>query len=329
MNETGHNLGHLAPRRGASAGLLWGAVAAVLIAASLWAFVGGCADPRSEPLAPASHAYTQTIVLWDSAVSSGTKLSAPFTVGQPLAPIRQLGVDHPARLTLAAYIVPDADIRRFEIITVDSLPLLTKSVNDTFQVNVFNLTFTLDSALFIDSSCTANPNCGFDTTGLDSLIDTTRAQLNYWTAKWLRAVADIERLTPEADSLARVLDDRFQLAIWMDDDTTTRYPEAAFDTLGRLRGQRIFAAATGDTTTPLPGMKGRGFSLNLENFSVADPVNPGRSLEVNWTQCFVGFESPCLSDSAGMGPHTLYARLTGPGSRITGTLVLVYREVTP
>ena len=48
-------------------------------------------------------------------------------------------------------------------------------------------------------------------------------------------------------------------------------------------------------------------------------------LEVNWTQCFTGLTLPCLS----VGPHTLHVLVTGPGSRVTGTLVLVYEEVTP
>ncbi|MCX6601324.1 MAG: hypothetical protein NT025_07160 [bacterium] len=326
MNETGHNSGHFCPRRGERAGVPWGAVAAVLIAASLWAFMGGCADPRSKPLAPASPGYTETITLWNGAVSDSEKISAPFTVGQPLAPIRQLGVDHPARLTLVAFITPDADILRRETVTGDSLPKLTDSLT-LYQATVFAREFSLDSALLVDSLCRMHPDsCSpEDTLGLAALIEHLQADLIVWTDKWTAAMADTIRLGLERDSLGHLLDDRYRLAIWMDDDTTARYPQAAFDSTGFLGGQAIYAAATGDSTTALPGMKGRGFALNLDKFSAADPVNPTRSLEVNWTQCFTGLSLPCLS----VGPHTLHVLVTGPGSRVTGTLVLVYEEVTP
>ena len=323
MNETGHNSGHFCPRRGERAGVPWGAVAAVLIAASLWAFMGGCADPRSKPLAPASPGYTETIVLWNGAVSDSEKISAPFTVDQPLAPIRQLGVDHPARLTLVAFISPDDDTRRRETITGDSLPKLTDSLI-LYQATVFAMEFSLDSALLVDELVHQDSTC-CDTTGLGALIEQLQADLIVWTDKWTAAMTDTTRLGLERDSLGHLLDDRYRLAIWMDDDTTTRYPQAAFDTLGFLGGQAIYAAATGDSTTALPGMKGRGFALNLDKFSAADPVNPRRSLEVNWTQCFTGLSLPCLS----VGPHTLHVLVTGPGSRVTGTLALVYEEVTP
>ena len=330
MNETGHNSGHFCPRRGERAGVPWGAVAAVLIAASLWAFLGGCADPRSKPLAPGSPAYTETIVLWDQALSDSTKISKPFTVDRPLAPIRQLGVDHPARLTLVAYISPDDDILRFETVTGDSLPKLSDSLI-AYQVMIFALEFSLDSALYIDSLCDAGLLPPDSCSPEDSLarwlfIEQAQADLVFWTGKWTAATSDTTRLGLERDSLGHLLDDRYRLAVWMDDDTTTRYPQAAFDSLGFLGGQAIYAAATGDTTTPLPGMKGCGFALNLDRFSAADPVNPERSLEVNWTQCFTGLEElPCMR----VGPHTLHALVTGPGSRVTGTLVLVYEEVTP
>jgi len=323
MNETGHNSGHFCPRRGERAGVPWGAVAAVLIAASLWAFMGGCADPRSKPLAPASPGYTETIVLWNGAVSDSEKISAPFTVDQPLAPIRQLGVDHPARLTLVAFISPDSSIQRRETITGDSLPKLTDSLT-LYQATVFAREFSLDSALLVDELVHQDSTC-CDTTGLGALIEQLQADLIVWTDKWTAAMTDTTRLGLERDSLGHLLDDRYRLAIWMDDDTTTRYPQAAFDTLGFLGGQAIYAAATGDSTTALPGMKGRGFALNLDKFSAADPVNPRRSLEVNWTQCFTGLSLPCMSP----GAHTLHVLVTGPGSRVTGTLVLVYEEVTP
>lgn len=323
MNETGHNNRHSVPLWRGRAGVRWGAVAAVLIAASLWALLGGCADPRNEPLAPRSPGYTETIVLWNNTVSGGAKLTAPFTVDQPLAPIGQLGEDHPARLTIVAYIHPDAQILRREAIVLDTLPALNDSLI-VFQVNLFALEFSLDSALIVDSLCRIDPNCGYDTTGIGAFIAACREGITLWSGKITQAAADTTRLGLERDSLGIVLDDRYRLAIWMDDDTTTRYPEATFTEDFLLRGQAIYAASTGDTTTPVPGLKGRGFQLNLDAFLVADPVNPGRSMQVNWTQCFVGLELPCMD----VGSHTMHAMVTGADSRITATLVLVYEEVT-
>lgn len=321
MNETGHPSPHSRPMTGVRARVAAGAVAAVLVAASL---MGGCADPRSKPLAPRSPGYTETIVLWNAAVSGGIRLSAAFTVDQPLAPIRQLGVDHPARLTLTAYINPDSSIDRYETVVQDSLPTLKDQLLNV-QVRIFADEFSLDSALIVDSICRIDPDCGYDTTGIGAFMAGLRDTLNAYNVILDGLFADTTRLGDERDSLSHVLDDRYRVAIWMDDDTTIRYPEAQFDTLGYLNGQGLFAAATGDSTTPFPGMKGRGFQLNLDSFQAADSLNPDRSLEVNWTQCFAGLDLPCMS----VGNHTLHALVTGTGSRITAALVLVYQEVTP
>ena len=324
MNETGHHTPHSRPDWGDRARVLAGAVATVLVAASLWGLMGGCADPRTEPMAPRSPGYTETIVLWNNTVSGGTKISAPFNVDQPLAPIRNLGVDHPARLTLVAYIHPDSSVLRYEAVTQDSLPTLTDQLV-AVQVQLFADEFSLDSAVIVDSICRIDTACGYDTTGIGELIAGLRAELIVFTDSLNGLTSDTTRLGEERDSLGHLLDDRFRVALWMDDDTTIRYPDATFDTLGFLTGQQIFAAVTGDSTTPYPGLKGRGFDLYLDNFQAADSLNPDRSLEVNWTQCFVGLTLPCMR----VGPHTLHALVMGTDSRITATLVLVYEEVTP
>jgi hypothetical protein len=325
MNETGHNHPHFRlMSQGGRALVLAGFVAAVLVAASLWGLMGGCADPRNEPLASRSPGYTETIVLWENSVSGGSKISAPFTVDQTLTPIRRLGIDHPARLTLVAYIHPDTDVVRYETVAQDSLPFLTDKLT-ALQVKIFAYEFSLDSALIVDSVCRIDPNCGYDTTGLGAFIAGLSDSLIVYNGTLTTVVGDTTRLGDERDSLGHVLDDRFRIALWMDNDSTIRYPGASFDTLGFLTGQQIFAAATGDSTSPYPGLKGRGFDLNLDSFQAADSLNPTHSLEVNWTQCFIGLQLPCMS----VGEHTLYALVTGTDSRVTATLVLVYEEVTP
>jgi len=46
--------------------------------------VAGCADPRTPPPASSEPANTQTIILWEDAVSGGLTLNATFQVGDLL-----------------------------------------------------------------------------------------------------------------------------------------------------------------------------------------------------------------------------------------------------
>jgi hypothetical protein len=97
------------------------------------------------------------------------------------------------------------------------------------------------------------------------------------------------------------------------------YPEAVFlDSTFALEGQRIYLAATVEATQT----KGRGFNIPLDRFQAADPANLRLPLTLNWTTCFAGSSNPCMS----VGQHTVKARLTGNGSKITGSLVVVYRD---
>lgn len=59
--------------------------------------------------------------------------------------------------------------------------------------------------------------------------------------------------------------------------------------------------------------KGRSFLLDLRQWDAADPANVGESIQLNW-----------FADLKAAGPHTIWARVTGDGSRIEGTIVLVY-----
>jgi len=321
MNETGHTKQHSSRRsRTERASARWGAVAAGLVALALGALIGGCADPRTEPAPTRSPGYTETIVLFEGVVSAGQQISVAFSVDQDLAPIVHPGQDTPARLRIAGFIrSDDPQIVRRELIVGDLLPELSDSIVG-FLVTAADLELQLD----VIDSCLAHPET-CDTTGkaaaraeaLDSLqvVDSLRQV----------AIDDTTTLGIERDSLALVLDDRYALAIWLDEDTTTYYPEGEYVDATTVGGQGIYLASTGDSTATYPGMKGRGFDLPLDRFQAADLNSPGETREVNWTTCFPGSTRPCLST----GSHTFLARLTGTESRITATLVLVYAEETP
>ncbi|MBI5059671.1 hypothetical protein HZB60_07830 [candidate division KSB1 bacterium] len=304
-----------------------------LLILGLFLIVVGCADPRNPPTEARDPGYTETIVLWQDAVSSGNRISATFNVASTLAPINQPGVDHPARLTIAAYIAPDADIIRFESLVNDSFPAASRVIT-SYQTVLDALQSATDSLNRIDTAFTAHcdpcaacpcvTNCDYDTCGMaDRRVEIAELRVIYGDS-----LADAEayrgRLGAEADQIFVVVDDRYRLALWMDSsDWGPTYPEAVFSGADLLSGQEVFLART-DTTT---NMKGRGFELNMDSFEAADPSpeNYGYSLEVNWTTCFIPPTRPCLKP----GSHTMYAQLTGVNTRITGTIVLVYEGERP
>ena len=331
MNETRH-----IPLRGRlwrwtrRAGAGFGAVAAVLVAAAVWGLFGGCSDDRSEPTNSQTPAYTETIPLWTNATSDSQRIEAHFNVTQELAAIAHPGQDSPARLTIAAYIsANDTDIARLEFIQDTLLPPL----GDSLIAILVSLTEPLrayNNWLHIDSLCDANPDSclhahpPMDTAYAQYVVDSLAAIVNPLVVLLHAVQADTAVLNHEAVTLGARLDNRYTLALWMDQDTAetqTMYPSAFYRTDFSLYGQAIYAART-DTTTHY---KGCGFRLNLDRFLAADRRNIGYQLEVNWTTCFTGSPRPCLSP----GPHTLYARLTGAQSRITASLVLVYHEERP
>jgi len=101
----------------------------VLGAVIVWAAMWGCADPRHQPTTAAQPGYTETINLWsNSATDANGVAAAPFSVAQQLAPINVPGQDSPARLTVAAYIVPDCQIYRRLQIMQDSIPYVRDSL---------------------------------------------------------------------------------------------------------------------------------------------------------------------------------------------------------
>ena len=299
-------------------GYTWGACMILLTMAVAW--FSGCADPRTEPLRSPDPGYSETLTLWQDASSNGQMISTTFSVARELAPIVNPIEDTPARLTLWAYIAPDGDIVWMEAIINDSIPPRRDQIIE-YLIQVDQLVRHLDSLIYFDSLCTANPDT-CDSTTYDDEIAATEADTAALNALVAGVVADTTALGARRDSLAAVVDNRFALTLWLDNDTTAAYPEAVFvNSELMLGGQEIYLADT-DTTS---GYKARRFQVDLNSFESADANHLGLTLEVNWTTCFPGSTRPCLSP----GDHTLHARLTGADTRITATLVLVYGDENP
>jgi hypothetical protein len=339
----------------------------MLAALGLWALNWGCADPRTEPLAAVQPGYTETIDLFNMAAMGSTGYaSTNFTVQQDLAPI-SVPTMSPARLSLVEYIAPDCQIYRREQIMLDSIPYLQASEivpaqaalgpvkddvvgTDSVKTKLLDsletlLTQTLDSlrgtaipytnsefawrgqtyscdttrpfAHMIPDSASPIP----DTTGIDSTLAALDSTLELLEMQFFKARLDTTILGLERDYLGIALDTYYALSIALDSVNTFYVPNAVYvDATGRLKGQDPFNAAV-DTTT---GLIGRGFLLDLGQLQAADITHIGHTIEVNWATCFSGSSSPCLAP----GVHTLYVRLAGPQSRVTGTIVLVYGQRT-
>ncbi|MCB9357951.1 MAG: hypothetical protein H6508_07110 [Calditrichaeota bacterium] len=290
------------------------------IAFLIWAAFGvlSCDDPRTPPLTGSEPSNTETVVLWESAASDGSILSAQFEVKRPLSPINFPGVDQPARLNIAAYFRPDADVMLYEQIVNETLPSYDDQIIG-YLVGIESAQGILDSVAAVRALCDTLPSeCPDDTSGLIPAENAAQPVLAAYQDSLDAAIADTTALGVERDSLGRVLDDRFTLSLWFDDDSTSAYPEALLQEDGRLGGQGLYLAETHAQT----GLKGRGFQMDLARFSAADLNLPMRPLEFNWTTCFPGSERPCMS----VGTHTLRARVTGAESYITAAVVFVYAE---
>ncbi|MCL4306068.1 hypothetical protein KJZ99_09150 [bacterium] len=283
--------------------------------------ITACDDPRTPPVTAPNPAHTETILLWQNTASNGEIISAEFEVAAPLASINLPGVDRPARLTIAAYVLPDDDVEWYESIVSDSFPAYSTEIV-RYLVGIETQQGVIDSVAGIRALCDSLPEeCPSDTSGLLSAESQARSIQETFQDSLDIAIADTTELGDRRDSLGLVLDDRFTLALWMDGDTTTAYPDGLLLPDGRLSGQGIYLAETNSQS----GFKGRGFQLDLAQFEAADLNNPGRPIEINWTTCFPGSQRPCLS----VGQHTLSARATGAVTNITAAIVLVYAEDRP
>lgn len=282
--------------------------------------ISSCADPRSAPATAPDSAHSETITLWNNEPSNGDTVAAQFVVSAPLAAIHQPGVDQPARLTIAAYVRPDNDNAWYEAIVNDTFPEW-ESTFIRFLVAIEAQQGILDSVTAVRALCDSLPaECPTDTSGLIGAESDALGIQSLYQDSLAVAVADTTALGDRRDSLGLVLDDRYTLAMWFDNDTSTVYPLGRILADGRLAAQGIYLAETNSST----GLKGRGFQLDLASFEAADLDNPGRPIEINWTVCF-GPDRPCLSE----GTHTLRALVTGSESYITAAIILVYAEEQP
>lgn len=290
----------------------------LLLFVGFW--ISSCADPRSAPATAPDPAHTETITLWNSEPSNGDTVTAHFVVSAPLAAINQPGVDQPARLTIAAYVRPDSDNAWYETIVNDTFPEW-EDILIRYLVAIEAQQGILDSVTAVRALCDSLPaECPDDTSGLIGAENGALEIQGIYQDSVGAAVADTTALGERRDSLGLVLDDRYTLAMWFDNDTSKVYPLARILEDGRIASQGIYLAETNSTT----GLKGRGFQLDLASFEAADLDNPNRPIEINWAVCF-GPDRPCLSE----GTHTLRALATGSESYITAAIILVYAEEQP
>jgi hypothetical protein len=301
-------------------------------------FLASCADTRTPPAPEPDPGYTETIVMWENVVSGGNQIAATFEVDQQLAPINNVNVDHPARMTLVAYIRPDNDILRFEVLANDSVPAVARTETG-YQGTIDAFVTSLDSLFRIDTAftnncapcieCPCTVNCVYDTCGFAQLRGVLRGDSTTIAGLLTLTRAYKSRLEFERDSLGILVDNRYKLSVWLDDASTPAiYPSGFYMDSVTVNGQEIYRAQT-DTTRGIPttGMKGRGFDFDLDGFYAADPLplNYGNQYRINWAECFSG-NARCLSP----GTHTMYAALSGAAdTRITGTLVLTYAGERP
>jgi len=355
MNETASIFparGRRNRRRGAD--LRWATWIAALMAVCLIGLIAGCSDERTSPPTSSNPSHMRQYDLWSQQASSGETISASFTVERELA-----DVEAPVLLTIVTHLETAADpnLVRFDAVT-DSLEWLSSALT-RYETRLFRLGQDLQTLTAIDSlwliypdsmvlafdstSCDTHVTICGDTIYCDSLnwamypdsmipaFDTTgigacRVYVNGLIALYEDSTdwaADAQaRMGDESDELSAYLDNVYTLALWMDDDTTTRYPNAVYVNPDlELGGQLLYSVVTDSAT----GLKSRGMSLRLKRFESCDPVNLGETLEVNWVTCFAGSARPCMS----VGEHTLRASLNGANTRISGTLVLIYEEAQP
>jgi hypothetical protein len=192
-----------------------------------------------------------------------------------------------ATLTVAGYIVPDDDIDWYEALINDSLPATTD------QITVYLV--RLDE-LGAPETWTHE----------DSIIGMAyRDSLS-------TAAAETTAMGVRRDSLVLLVDNRFTLSLWLDSDTIAWYPQAVYldEQATILSGQHFYSSPTDSAS----GTKGRWFQLRMRQWNAADPSNVGQMIELNWLSRLTP------------GAHAIRVRVTGSGSEITGTIVLVYSE---
>lgn len=290
----------------------------LLLLACAALIVASCADPRTPPPSAPVESNTETITLWHDAQSNGNVLTASFDLDRAIANyVTPDGFVQPARLSISAFIRPDNDIAWFEAIVNDTFSIW-EDILIRYAIGFEEQKGVLEDIAALRALCDSLPEtCPDDTSGwipAEHVADSLKA---IYQDSIDVAVADTTALGGRRDSLGLVLDDRFTLTIWLDDDPSAGYPLATRLEDGRIAGQGIYLAETNFTS----GLKGRGFDLNLADFYVADLNKVDRATQVNWADCYREGE-PCLAQ----GTHQLHARVTGAESYVTAALILVYAE---
>lgn len=343
------------------------AILAALAALSLWMLNWGCADARKEPLTPAEPGYTETIDLWNSTpTGSGSVATATFTVAQQLAPINVPGQDTPARLRVAAFIVPDCQIYRRLQIMQDSVPYILDSLIIRSLVELTNK----KTALALDSVHTHRVDSleAILRVLVDSLkvsVSPTDSQTQFtWHGRTVACDSALFRMVPNPADTAHVdsilasvgsgfaaINDtlsqfEMQLIAYQLDTARLGREQVYLNTL--LDNRYVLSVALDSTSTfYVPNAvytDAAGHVSGQEIYSAALDTTAGfiargftlaldRLQAADITHLGHTFEvnwAVCFAGSdrpcLSPGQHTLYVRVPGRSARVTGTIVLVYAQ---
>lgn len=289
--------------------------------------LSACTDDRTRPTKPVEPSYTETYVLMDRMVSDGQVVSATVDVRDVMSA---------ATLNIYCFVKADDDLNDFENYG-ESIENLESFIADTIDARLGVLEYLeqVDS-LTVDDSLELADLRVMKTTSRDSIF----------TLSMLR------------DSLDVILDDRYQLAVKLDDGDWV-YPNAVALGPSTLRNNSDIWADTlmldflADTTyiwgqgiyrtaTDGDGWKGKWIQLDLTEFWIADldytqvsrPVRsvflgfqPGDSGADPYTRYELFPVRSWLNDMSLAGGHTLSVKLAKPGvsAEVSATLYAVHQ----
>ena len=271
------------------------------------AWLTGCSDERTAPTKPHDPSYTQTILLMDSVAAMGNDLTANFTLRDNIAQEDSDG----GILFLYGYLLPDDDINLFDRYEVE---------NDSIAEVILGF----DGAIL---EIELKPDKTHqDSLELDSLWNLKNGEL-----------AQIDLRNDARDSLDIILDNRYKLSVWLDDDAYEYYPNAAFldSTVIPFLGSDMTVWGQGFYFAPANerGIRGMRMRINLSEWWVADagwetndpyipdalPARGGTMPELFPIRNWLDRLTPNTT-------HTIHARFGAPGTRtaLTASLYVVY-----
>jgi len=211
----------------------------IVALAALIFLASSCSDSRTAPTSPAAPSYNQTVVLFDRAAAAGADKIGTFTPRDTIVE---------AQLYLYGFLKPDAGLNAYTELGVqaDSLKDAISGVDGQILNIRIKENKTHEDSVAIDS--------------LQAVRDDLDNRRNF--------------KLQQRDSLDTVLDDRFKISVWLDNDPYEYYPNAVFldstvypflHSDHSLWGQGFFL-----TQPDTAGWRGMRIILDLSGFWVAD-----------------------------------------------------------